>query len=413
MIKKYRFQTNQSLILIKFIMVVTSLSSCNYEVFEDSNYKEVANIYHTKDIKLEDQKFSINLPKEYSSNYALTSLCIKETVDSTLMGIYNEKNNTIDIFNIDAKKLTHQVNLSETLVSGYSVANKRKNSINSICIESFDSIFLLAERGLYIVNNSGKSIFTINNLNVPKGGVENQIIYRNHGNFPIYFDLESKNIYMNGFCNKYSTYSDKFYNEAIEYSYNLNSGETTQLPMKFSEIFKTGYFSVSIYPSRLVTDRGHIYTFEQDPNIYIYDKSKKEIMVKGGKSKFQTETIPYFSKTIKFSKDKEMAYLRTVPSYGKLLYNPYKNLFYRFFKQGQASKNKEGLYNTELDKYESLMIFDSDFNVLNEISLERYKYFSNFSFVIKDGLLIPDKDFYDSLNNSNSLKFHLISIKTQ
>ena len=215
-------------------------------------------------------------------------------------------------------------------------------------------------------------------------------------------------IFLNGFCNKYSTYSNKFYNEPFEYFFSLGSRELNQLPMKFSELYKKGYYSVSIYPNRLITDSFHIYTFGQDPNIYLYNKMSKNITVKGGKSKYQKEIVPYFSKTVKFSKDKEMAYLKTILSYGQILHDPYKNCYYRFFKQSQPSKNIEGLYNTEFDKYESLMIFDKDFKLLNEINLDRYKYFSAFSFVTKDGLLIADKDYNSPY--SNELKFHLIAI---
>lgn len=390
-----------------------SLFSCNFAILESSNYKEFATNYRYKEIKLKEQKFNINLPKAYLPSYSIISSFLKKTGDSTLMGIYNEKNNTIDIFNLDKKKLTQQITLPETIVGGYSLVSKRKVSINSIYIVSLDSIFLLTEKGFYIVDSSGKLIYSKNNLNFTNGISANQIIYRNSGNFPIYFDSDFKALYMYGFCNKYSTYSNKFYNEPIEYAYNINTEDTIQLPMKYSELFKTGYFSVSIYPNRLIMDNRHVYTFQQDPNIYIYDKIKKELTAKGGKSKFQTEVIPYFSKTVKFSKDKEITYLKTVPNYGKILYDSYRNLFYRFFQQGQPLKNKEGLYNLELDKYESLMIFDSDFNVINEISLERYKYFSAFSFVTKDGLCISDKGIYDSNNKSDSLKFYLLTIQSK
>lgn len=407
---EYKFLTIKSLIIPIFVGVF--FFSCNSDAFENSIYKEVPTNYNFKEVRLKKQEIYINLPKGYFPSYNIISACLRKNIDSTVMGIYNEKSNSIDIFNMDTKRFIHQVTLPETLIKGYGIASKRPISINSIYIRSLDSIFLLTEKELYIVNSNGKVIYSKNNLNFTNGVSANQIIYRNSENFPIYFDSDYQTIYMYGFCNKYSTYSNKFYDEPIEYAYNINSKYANQLPMKFSELYKTGYFSVSIYPKRLIIDNSHIYTFQQDPNIYVYDKLKKGITVKGGKSKFQTEVIPYYSKTVKFSKDKEMAYLKTVPSYGKLLYDPYRILFYRFFTQGQSSKNKEGLYNTEFDKYESLMIFDTDFNLLNEIILERYKYFSTFSFVTKDGLFISDKGIYDSANKSDSLKFHLLTIQT-
>jgi Domain of unknown function (DUF4221) len=408
--KEHKFLTIKSLIIYRFIIVGTFFSSCNSDAFENFSYKEIPTNYDSKKIKLKKQEIYINLPKKYLPSYNIISTSFKIYMDSTIMGIYNENNKSIDLFNIDSKKLVHQVILPKTLLNGYGTASKRPISINSIYIQSLDSIFFLTEKGLYIVNSNGNIIYSKINLNFSNGVSSNEVVYRNSGNFPIYFDSNSNNVYMYGFCNKYSTYSNKFYNEPIENSYNLNGNVFNQLPMKFSELFKTGYFSVSIYPQRLIIDNYHIYTFQQDPNIYIYDKLKKEITVKGGKSKFQKEMIHYFSKTVSFSKDKEIAYLKTVPSYGKLLYDPYRNLFYRFFQQGQSIKNTEGLYNTEFDKYEILIIFDKDFNVLNEINLERYKYFSTFSFVTKDGLFISDKNIYDLSIISDSLKFHLFTI---
>lgn len=386
-----------------FIVLTIFLYSCNFETLENSTYKEETTITSKREIKLFNQEFTILFHKGYSPFYKWKSAHVKKMADSTIMAIYNEKDGMLDIFNIDKQKLTKQIFLP--FIFG-NIA-KSNISISSIYIESLDSIFLLTDRGLFIVNYNGKVIYT-NYLNSLQKVAKNEIIYRNTGNFPIYFDSKSNNVYLNGFCNRYTTYSNKFYDEPIEYSLSIVSDVQDQLPMKFSELYKKGYYSTSIYPKRLITDSFHIYSFGQDPNIYLYNKIKKDIIVKGGKSKFQTEMIPYFSKTVKFSKDKEMTYLKTISSYGQILHDPFRNFYYRFFKQSQPTKNIEGLYNTEFDKYESLIILDKDFEVLKEINLDRNKYFSAFSFITKEGLLIAAKDYNSP--NSNSLKFHLISI---
>lgn len=386
-----------------FIILIIFIYSCNSQSFENSIYKEETTLFCNTESKLAYHEFLIFFQKGYSPFYKWKSAHVKKIADSTIMAIYNEKDGILDIINIDKRKITKQI----FLPFSFDNAVKSNISINSIYIESLDSIFLLTDRNLYIVNYAGKVIYSNYLYSQQKGG-KNEIIYRNTGNFPIYFDSKSNNVYLNGFCNKYTTYSNKFYNEPIEYFFSISSDDRNPLSMKFSELYKKGYYSFSIYPNRLITNNYHIYSFGQDPNIYLYNKIKKDIVVKGGRSKFQTEMIPYFSKTVKFSKDKEMAYLKTIASYGQILHDPFRNFYYRFFKQSQPVKNIDGLYNTEFDKHEILMIYDKDFKVLKEINLDRNKYFSAFSFVTNEGLLIADKDY--NLSNTNMLKFYLISI---
>lgn len=84
-------------------------------------------------------------------------------------------------------------------------------------------------------------------------------------------------------------------------------------------------------------------------------------------------------------------------NYGPLLYDPYKNLYYRMFRFGIHHKNEDGTLNSSRDAQKSIIVTDANFNVLKEIVLPK-EYFIYDSYVTPQGLMIKRENKNDKEN---------------
>lgn len=362
-------------------------------------------------ISMSEKQIRIKLINNDISNYSTNvySHCMVDGLP--YLALYNNLYHSIDIFNFADLIFEKRVSLSDNILSRWE--RSRFNPVNSIFLRNFDSIFILTIQNLLIIDTSETVLFKyyINQKYYTNKKGKNVFIYRNKRDFPIYFDPLARKIYLPQYNATASSYSKKYFESELEAIFNLKDSTIATLPVTFPAFFKTGFYSRTGNPSRIINGDLNIYTFELDPNIYVYNRKTHTNIIEGGRSKFQAHSArPFSMKTVTFDRDREMNYITTSFSYGHFLYDQFRKLYYRFYFQEQPLKNKNGFYNTIFDRREVLMVFNEKFEVIGEFVLQLYKYNCNFSFVTSEGLIVSN---YNPLNpkaNSAELGFYVISI---
>jgi Domain of unknown function (DUF4221) len=118
----------------------------------------------------------------------------------------------------------------------------------------------------------------------------------------------------------------------------------------------------------------------------MYNRANGNMLVKGGQSAFHS-CINELSLNDKNDTNKKMAHLTLSPLYLDILWDPYRKLYYRIFAKAQPERNSEGSYNSWRSKPRVLMVFDENFDLITEVTLEKNLTFFPI-FVSEKGLYI-------------------------
>lgn len=132
-----------------------------------------------------------------------------------------------------------------------------------------------------------------------------------------------------------------------------------------------------------------IYSFNADEDLYVTSSAHDKIEKKKAKSKYINEVTVFRSNEEDFQKMLKAQCEHA--SYGKILYDKYRDIYYRFVYSSGEINDYSGDY---LDLFRSgrksfsIMILDNQLNVVGETLFPAYTYNSNLSFVLENGLYI-------------------------
>lgn len=202
---------------------------------------------------------------------------------------------------------------------------------------------------------------------------------------------------------------DPEYNCSLPFiaNYSLTKNKVVQCFGKFPEVFFQGkHFSLLNDPSKIVVADKTIVSFGPDQGIYVYNAYtgavEKSYCAKSQKFSI-TRGLPHgvneYQALVNFE--------TTEPWYLKVLYDPYRNRYYRFAKQRQNLKDLNGKLNPRFLGKWSIVVLDADFNRLSEITLPAKKYAILQSFVAPQGLMIMALDQV----KENKTKFYALNFK--
>jgi hypothetical protein len=191
----------------------------------------------------------------------------------------------------------------------------------------------------------------------------------------------------------------------------LNNGEWESLSAYHPEEYKGIPLNYSTYPSVTWSPNGLSFIYTISPKIVNVDtilESQKEYSVKSFDGKQLAE--PQTNRD-DWSADYFESWVLSSPSYVKLIYDPFRKLYYRF---SQAALNKfpdgEEYYYDFLIKNRELYltILDDEFNLVLNQSLPKGKYDPSRSFVFSKGLWIPHE--ISTLKDENKLYGDLFQV---
>ncbi|MDR2913988.1 MAG: DUF4221 domain-containing protein [Tannerella sp.] len=164
--------------------------------------------------------------------------------------------------------------------------------------------------------------------------------------------------------------------------------------------------------SREFNGESFVFSFFMDESIYVTDLYTNEVKKISAKSKYVNDL-----KFVKLSNDRERDYKELLETsyYYNLLYDKYRNVYYRFAIIGSEVSNNTGynyfdIYRNGLVKF-SVIVLDKDFNIIGETLFPKYTYDPTIAFVHKNGLYISDSHILNPSFDENTLSFKCFTLK--
>lgn len=154
-----------------------------------------------------------------------------------------------------------------------------------------------------------------------------------------------------------------------------------------------------------------VYSFNADEDLYLTAPEHKSIEKKKAKSRYIESVAVFRSNEEDFQKMVKAQCEHA--SYGKILYDKYRKLYYRFAYPPCEIDDYTGDYIELLRsgrKSFSVMILDEQLNVLGETLFPAYTYNSNLSFVLEDGLYISLNHIKNPEYSDDMLRFQRLKL---
>jgi hypothetical protein len=185
----------------------------------------------------------------------------------------------------------------------------------------------------------------------------------------------------------------------------LETKAVDELPFQYPKfpVFSDAPASVEDYLSCYYDGHNFVYSFHNDENIYVTLPDHQTVRSIPVKSRYIPEVI--FSESIKTGN--LMNTFLEVPTYGNLIYDPYREVYYRFTYPECKLDNGENFIDIYLygRKTFSIIILDREFNILGETLFPDFTYSAPATFVREDGLYISASHYKNPDYSDDVLKF--------
>jgi hypothetical protein len=361
------------------VIVFLSLISCN-------NNKEVS-------YKLRISNPIIKLSLDKTTKISTPPSCLyKDTNGTEYITFQNSINNEIEFYNISSQKLEFKIKPEVEGQNGVGF-------FSGYYIQNLDSIF--------ITNGDNEEISLIDRNVIVKNKFDYHETKDKHPLKEFYstpatpISILGDDLYIVPSCNRWAKVNPvaAYINIKTDKVCDFSSFQYPKFPGANNKMKRAG---VEDHMSRCFDGKRFIYSFHFDEDIYVCSPNHNDIKRYKIKSK-------YISK-VKILNDygnltPEEACCN--PNYGDMIYDKYRNVYYRIaYPATSIEKDKKGI---ELlmygRKFFSIIIVDSNFNVIGETMFPDYTYNSNFMFVRKDGLYISDNNCYNPHYSDDVLSF--------
>lgn|GEM_PF-2804388 len=346
--------------------------------------------------------FHIQLPNIKSKSAASISsvdlVYNQKTNKPTLVYLYKPDSQFyyVDVFSKQIVKKVNFKNIAKSI--GF-------NSFFSPCYVGLDSIFILSEKdkNIYLIKDN-KIVWQTNVQASDLGEVNYEPLSLSQFNL----------LYNNGHIYVVTTYNDL----AIDSKENIHEyfsrmpelGISTQNNQRFRlGKFPSNYlnnFYYDLYPIRCINNKNEIiYSFKNNDTLFVYNKEKliKRIAAKSKYDLSIQEGMP-IENVIKTSIVKK--YNVECARYEKIIYDPFRDCYYRVFKPKQSQLNEKGELKKNTELKWSLIVLDANFKNLSEQLFINGDYNCKWLLPTKEGLLISN--YCESCQERDLLKFTLL-----
>ncbi|MBL4709659.1 MAG: DUF4221 family protein [Flavobacteriales bacterium] len=221
---------------------------------------------------------------------------------------------------------------------------------------------------------------------------------------PIYYNNSLKDIYIG--CVDFRNPEERNYLMDVGFHYRLN-WETNNweiLPVKYPESFGEGDLGMSGFSNCCYKGDSILYSFSNENELTIYDKRKGILNKTSAKSKHSEKTIPLDSNDID-NAEKNLQAKQTNFYYRSLIFDKWKNHYYRIYAKEMDLRDKDGFFNTYKEKEYGVVVLDKHLKKVGEISFPD-KGMLSFG-VSKEGLFYIIQD----TTNKHHITYATIDIK--
>ena len=328
-----------------------------------------------------------------------------ECKDGEYLISINKTNNSIEIYDINKGELTNAI--------FYNKLNHFESGISSVYVHNFDSIFTIsswATNWVTLMDSSGriKNQWRPGNFDCEGYPLKVDIFPAKYFNLYYYDNTLVLPLYPKGsnvasFKPPYSEFLNvkkKFQNMVIM-KFNGDSLCPYDSIGKSPEVYDSNWYGGYQVTSTFNKDNNCLFSFASDDNLYLYSEQKLLKVIKSKSSYIEKFIVFDISKI----RDQEYMseYVSSTGSYMAILYDKYRNIYYRIVAHPQEYRLKNGQINQSSNRSYSVIILDENFNRLNEVYFPPKKYYFDNILVAKEGLLISNS--HDSIPPVNKKYF--------
>lgn len=366
------------------------ISSC--QIGKDGKLKE--NVYSDKiDFNQKEVLFSPQTDILFLKEYFLSSSYHQDSADVFVS--YNYKRNALDF--LDLKDGT----ISQTKLEPE--GPKAIGRIYDIFVHNMDSIWICGMQDVFLINKAGELMKKIPLIIEPTEGL---CIDTNYAisTIKLYYNNERKSLF-------YTTggLSDDVWRFYVNELSLTGSNEIKRYKLSLSDVEPKidGSYGYMTKPNITFNDNKILYNFPIESNIYVLDLKTGENHIYGGSSKY-TENTAHKDPSLHSFEASQKYDVENLHFY-EVMYIPKYDLYCRLHLNGiefDVNKNREELYNSK-DIF--LTVFNSKFEVVNEIKLpsKRYSYLTAWC-PLNNGFLIFANNYYlDASASENNILFDI------
>lgn len=387
-------------LLVRFFILFLFFS-CKNDFNEDSYKKTLTFSIDTISININDYQL-----------FDYTYYSIYETDSLAYFYGYNQPLHSIDKFSLKGEKFLKSIPLNPD----------GPNSVDipfDFYVHNEDSIFyygsnysldIIDESGVIINSNLLESTRNFTKLAEQNVGFLAHPIYHK-----LYFDSKINSVFFHSYSVESIPNNSKYYQTPILVEINLETAEVIDYPFYFPNPYqKEGeYLGEYMNPNIVVEDSLIIFSFPNSPVINVYDRKLDKLVSKEIKSRFTKNSVEPLPSETYSEIHLRLNHLIENPYFFRTLFDPYKNLYYRIHRGEHPNPDLSlGNYNLSYTR-DYLSVFDSDFNLLEEIELPAKTYNALLFFVTNEGLNLPYSHYLNPNLDENKLVFHTYKFKLE
>ncbi|MCK5535482.1 MAG: DUF4221 family protein [Bacteroidales bacterium] len=365
-------------------------------VFSCNNEETLYQLKETNEIRIPIDSKTINISSTmhyYTSKNGVQYLCY-----------FNSNQDEIQFYKMNDYKLSHKIKIKHE-------GEDAVPQIGGFWVVSLDSIILTpySVPKFYIVNKKGNLIDVINFEYSKQNLLSTSYVSKTRISTPLVFSSGKLLIgqYPMGTWTNMSQL--ELMKSSICLEVDLKTDSIKFLPMGFPmEYIKKG--ASDFFYSRAFDGINMVYSFSQDHNIYSTLNHQEYNVIKAG-SKFIKEFIPIPSNP--YSSPSEITnYLVQNPKYTNIIYDAYREIYYRFVFIGHTLAKSENTQQLIQNRKEfSIMILSKKFEVLGETKMKEDVYNMDNFFVAKEGLYLSKSNAYNTNYTEDELVFGLMNFE--
>jgi len=366
----------------------------------------VANDYH-KDYYHVLKEYFLNLPtikSRSAKQLAGIDLYYDSITNETFLVYVFIPSKEIRFVSLTTKKIHKRIDISE-------LESKKGISLHLMPnYHNFDSVFFFSDKfnELNLLNGNGEIIGTFSATNDSTMATGMNYGPISLSQLPLIY--HDKKIYI------ITPYGDIFINDSESITKYFRRPAELIIDTKNNALSRTGFFPSNyvssfyydFYPLRCLNNNGElVYSFKYNDSLFVY---KNDILLKKvyAGSKFSSSADPMdISKVFEMSSVKK--YNDEQPRYEKVIWDGFRNKYYRVFRHKQSQLNASGTIKKEKEVVWSLLIFDKQFKFIKEVVFNMHDF--NYRWIVptKEGLLISN--ICEGCQDLDLLKFTLIDLK--
>lgn len=319
--------------------------------------------------------------------------------DSLYIG-YNSMRHSLDVFDYVNSVALKRIQL-------FTEGPNAVEDVAGLYFKQQDSIFILTQTQLTILNFQGQKIFSmpVNEANQEQEIFTDYFAYGGNEANNLLYDAKEKSVYVQALDVKYGQCRKEHYDKLL-YKINIQTQKAELMLFQYAEQYRDNYFGFFQDFEFTQSNDKLLTVFPVLSSLFIFNLTDNSTQVIGGEPSVgasRTDLLDWQSCNVD---DVKMRHYVENVQFHKLIYDSYRDLYYRFHHGDAKSKKADGTFKTINDKDQMLTVFNSSFEIIEEIKLDDRRYPILNVFVGQKGLYI------NAPINENCLRFRILKFST-